>query len=87
MFFWKGDWPFQPWRDENDVHGVLPKRIESQTCRFVFFAGLEGTGHHVWRSLWKKARALCNLLGSTDLCFVHDGFLQNVEKRSSGAVS
>ena len=56
MFFWRGDWPFRRWRNEKDVHrqAALPKRIESQTCRFVFFAGIEGTGHHVWHSLWKK---------------------------------
>ena len=30
---------------------LLPKRNVSQNCRFVFFAGIEGTGHHYWQGL------------------------------------
>eukprot|EP00438_Fugacium_kawagutii_P022804 Skav204862 [mRNA] locus=scaffold2222:54031:56790:+ [translate_table: standard] len=34
-----------------DSRAILPKRIFSDTCRFVFFAGLEGTGHKYWSTV------------------------------------
>ena len=52
MFLWRGDWPWWP-SCEKDVGAsqALPKRIVSESCRFTFFAGIEGTGHHFWHSL------------------------------------
>ena len=53
MFLWRGDWPWWP-LCEKDVGGAsqaIPKRIVSQSCRLIFFAGVEGTGHHFWHSL------------------------------------
>ena len=32
----------------------IAKTVYSDTVRFVFFAGLEGTGHHAWESVWQK---------------------------------
>mgnify|MGYP001243721097 CR=1 FL=1 len=32
----------------------IAKTVYSDTVRFVFFAGLEGTGHHAWEAVWKK---------------------------------
>jgi len=53
MFLWRGDWPWWPSCHDkaHDSQALLEKRIVSQTCRFVFFAGIEGTGHHVWQIL------------------------------------
>ena len=32
----------------------IAKTVYSDTVRFVFFAGLEGTGHHAWQDVWAK---------------------------------
>lgn len=36
------------------VAPVLEKRAHSRNVRFVFFAGLEGTGHHRWSAVRKR---------------------------------
>ena len=54
MFLWRGDWPLgPPCHDNIDAasQALLPKRIVSQNSRFIFFAGIEGTGHHYWHDL------------------------------------
>lgn len=41
--------------DRNPSRGSkIVKTVYSDTLRFVFFAGLEGTGHHAWQSVWSK---------------------------------
>lgn len=55
MFLWRGDWRFWPLcRDDGQIKypaPILTKKTVSGTSRFVFFAGIEGTGHHVWQKL------------------------------------
>lgn len=51
MNLWRGALPLWPSCDgskDKDSSGKLAKRIVSETCRFIFLAGLEGTGHHFW---------------------------------------
>lgn len=45
-------------------NGMVVKRAYS-SLRFVFFAGLEGTGHHRWAALWQQMHALPQLYNYT----------------------
>lgn len=33
---------------------VIRKTVYDENLRFVFIAGLEGTGHHAWQEVWKE---------------------------------
>ena len=35
-------------------HRFVTKKVESSKVRFLFFAGLEGTGHHFWHELLER---------------------------------
>eukprot|EP00435_Cladocopium_sp_Y103_P065422 s995_g27.t1 len=64
MFLWRGDWPWWPSCEKNVDGGtsqaLLPKQIVSQSSRFIFFAGIEGTGHHFWHALLPRLHPFAN---------------------------
>eukprot|EP00438_Fugacium_kawagutii_P002999 Skav233478 [mRNA] locus=scaffold1310:45576:47465:+ [translate_table: standard] len=53
LFLWRGALPFGPSCHDNKNHStvIFPKRVVSESCRFIYFAGLEGTGHHFWQKM------------------------------------
>lgn len=38
---------------------LVRKTVSSDRLRFVFFAGVEGTGHHFWTALWPSCGSNC----------------------------
>lgn len=56
---------------------LVQKRHLSDTARFIFFAGIEGTGHHFWAEILKKLKMHAEIFNKSLISDVGENGLQN----------